>query len=151
MTYVITIDPPNLDIGVIHHLLAETYWSPRIRRDIVANAFQNSIVAVATTDAEDEIAGFARVVTDQATFAWLCDVYIVETHRGKGLARRLLTALEEDPRLQTVRRWCLATRDAHGLYSKLGYAPVPATAWMEKKSDPSAWQDSDAGNERARG
>src|ERR1041385_2532016 len=89
MTYVITMDPPNLDIDVVYRHLVETYWSPRIRRDIVENAFRNSIVAVATTETEGEIAGFARVVTDQATFAWLCDVYIVETHRGNGLARRL--------------------------------------------------------------
>lgn len=143
MSYVITIDPPNLDMDAVHRLLTETYWSPRIRRDVVAVAFQNSIVAVATAAHEGELVALARVVTDQATFAWLCDVYVVEAHRGNRLASKLLAALEADPRLKTVRRWCLATRDAHGLYSKFGYAPVPANVWMEKKLAPSCWQEPD--------
>ena len=78
---------------------------------------------------------------DSATFAWLCDVIVDEGHRGHRLSRRMLEALDQHPRLQSLRRWCLATRDAHGLYEKMGYVPVVPGAWMERKCDPSLWQD----------
>jgi GNAT superfamily N-acetyltransferase len=83
----------------------------------------------------------ARVVTDRATFAWLCDVVVDKQFRGKGLARRLLDALEREPSLQGVRRWCLATRDAHGLYAKHGYVPVPEGRWMERQGPKELWQE----------
>lgn len=89
--------------------------------------------------------GFARVVTDRSTFAWLCDVIVEERWRGQGLARRMLDELERHPALQTVRRWCLATRDAHGLYEGLGYRLVPPERWMEKQGPKERWQARDSG------
>ncbi|MFM9170783.1 MAG: GNAT family N-acetyltransferase, partial [Phycisphaerales bacterium] len=118
-----------------------TYWSPGIRRDVVAEALRNSITAVAIDDASGATVGLARVVTDRATFAWLCDVFIEERFRGQGVSRRLLEELERHPALQGVRRWCLATRDAHGLYRKFGYQPVPADRWMERLGPKERWQE----------
>ena len=141
MPYTITLDPARQDLDAIHRTLAGTYWSTDIRREVVAEAFRNSIVVLAIDDASGETVGFARVVTDRATFAWLCDVFVVESHRGHGLSRRMLEELERHPALQTLRRWCLATRDAHGLYAKYGYQPVPEGRWMERQAPKECWQD----------
>jgi GNAT superfamily N-acetyltransferase len=148
MPYTITLDPARQDLDAIHKVLAGTYWSSDIRREVVAEAFRNSIVVLAIDDASGETVGFARVVTDRATFAWLCDVFVLEGHRGHGLSRRMLEELERHPSLQTLRRWCLATRDAHGLYEKFGYRPVPADRWMEKQGAKERWQESRAPDAR---
>ncbi len=140
MPITITLDPAHHDLDSIHAVLAGTYWSPHIRREVVAEALRNSVTAVAIDDATGATIGLARVVTDRATFAWLCDVFVVEGWRGQGISRRLIESLERHPDLQTVRRWCLATRDAHGLYEKLGYRPVPADRWMEKQRPKERWQ-----------
>jgi GNAT superfamily N-acetyltransferase len=136
----ISLDPACQDLDAIHGMLAATYWSPNIRREVVAEALCNSITAVAIDDATGPTVGLARVVTDRATFAWLCDVCVREGWRGQGIARRMLEALERHPDLQTLRRWCLATRDAHGLYEQFGYRPVPADRWMEKPCPAQRWQ-----------
>lgn len=142
--YTITLDPARQDLDAIHRVLAGTYWSPSIRREVVAEAFRNSIVALAIDESSGATVGFARVVTDRATFAWLCDVFVLEEHRGQGLSRRMLEELERHPSLQTLRRWCLATRDAHGLYERFGYRPVPGDRWMEKQCPRDRWQDASA-------
>ena len=141
MRITISLDPARQDLDAIHHILAGTYWSTDIRRDVVAEALRNSIVAVAIDDATGATVGLARVVTDRATFAWLCDVFVDERYRGKGLSLRMLEELERHPSLATLRRWCLATRDAHGLYEKFGYRPVPADRLMEKQGPKDAWQE----------
>ncbi|MBL9148200.1 MAG: GNAT family N-acetyltransferase [Phycisphaerae bacterium] len=138
----ISLDPRDHDLDAIHAILAGTYWSPAIRRDVVEAALANSITAVAIDDEARRTVGLARVVTDRATFAWLCDVAVVEDCRGLGIARQLLDALHGHPDLGTLRRWCLATRDAHGLYEKFGYAPVKPGRWMERVAPNSVWQDS---------
>lgn len=145
MAYTITLDPARHDVDAIHRLLAGTYWSPDIRRDVVAEALRNSLAAVAIDDATGAVVGIARVVTDRATFAWLCDVFVVEEYRGRGLARQLIGTLERHPSLQTLRRWCLITRDAHALYAGLGYQPVAEGRWMEKLLPTSVWQEPGAG------
>ena len=141
MPITISLDPARQDFDAIHRMLACTYWSPGIRRDVVAEALRNSITAVAIDDATGATVGLARVVTDRATFAWLCDVFVDERFRGQGIAKRMLEELEQHPSLEGVRRWCLATRDAHGLYEKFGYRPVPADRWMEKQGPKKRWQD----------
>lgn len=141
MPITISIDPARQDLDAIHRMLAGTYWSPGIHRDVVAEALRNSITAVAIDDATGATVGLARVVTDRATFAWLCDVFVDERFRGQGIAKRLLEELEQHPSLEGVRRWCLATRDAHGLYEKFDYRPVPADRWMEKQGPKERWQD----------
>ena len=141
MSYTVTLDPARQDLDAIHRMLAGSYWSADIRRDVVAEALRNSIVVLAIDDDSGAVVGLARVVTDRATFAWLCDVFVLEAHRGHGLSRRMLEELERHPSLQTLRRWCLATRDAHGLYEKFGYRPVPADRWMEKQCSKECWQE----------
>ena len=141
MLYRISTEHSDMRLDDVHAMLAATYWSPRIRREIVEKAMANSVVVGAFENATGRQVGYARVVTDSATFAWLCDVIVDEAHRGHGLSRRMLEAIERHPRLQSLRRWCLATRDAHGLYTKMGYGPVVPGAWMERKCDPSVWQD----------
>lgn len=141
MPYTISTSHADMNLDDVHAMLAATYWSPRIKREIVAKAMANSVVVGAFNTATGRQVGYARVVTDRATFAWLCDVIVDEHHRGQGLSKRMLAALDAIPELQTLRRWCLATRDAHGVYAKIGYVPVAPGAWMERKSDPSVWQD----------
>lgn len=140
MSYVVTTDPARINVDEIHTMLAQTYWSANIRRDIVETALRNSIVALAIDASTGSIVGVARVVTDHATFAYLCDVFVLPAHRGQGLSRRLLEELEQWPTLGTVRRWCLVTRDAHGLYEKFGYSLVKPGAWMERKPPSCVWQ-----------
>ncbi|MFM7232181.1 MAG: GNAT family N-acetyltransferase [bacterium] len=141
MSVTISLDPARPDVDAIHRMLAATYWSPDIRREVVAEALRNSITVVAIDDATGATVGVARVVSDRATFAWLCDVVVEESWRGHGISRRMLEELERHPALQTLRRWCLATRDAHGLYRKFGYQPVPADRWMERQGPKEAWQE----------
>jgi GNAT superfamily N-acetyltransferase len=123
--------PTESDLDMIHAILAETYWSPGVSREVVERACAHSICALAR-DERAALIGFARVVTDCATFAWLADVFVLPERQGKGVARSLVRALMAHPELQGLRRWLLATRDAHGVYAALGYEPISAPErWME--------------------
>lgn len=135
----LSTDPARLDLDRIHAWLAGAYWSPGIRRDVVERAFAASLVIGAYAGGEQ--LAVARVVTDQATFAWLCDVFVTPAARGRGIAQAMVRALLADPRLQTLRRWCLATRDAHGVYERCGFSGVDARVWMELKPEPAAWSE----------
>ena len=114
--------PSETDINTIHAVLRETYWSPGIPREVVARACANSMCAVARDDA-GKLVGFARLVTDKATFAWLCDVIVLPGKQGKGLGRALVQTFQRHPELQGLRRWLLGTKDAHGVYAPLGFTP----------------------------
>ena len=118
--------PSETDIETIHAVLKETYWSPGIPRDVVARACANSMCAVARDDS-GKLIGFARLVTDKATFAWLCDVIVLPGKQGKGLGRALVQTFQKHPELQGLRRWLLGTKDAHGVYAPLGFTPLSAT------------------------
>ena len=118
----ISLDPSRLDISAIHAFLTTTYWSAGISRDVVARAIAGS-VCIGAFDGEAQV-GFARLVTDRATFAYLADVYVLESYRGGGLARRMLDALFDHAQVQGLRRMMLATRDAHELYAKYGFTPL---------------------------
>jgi len=109
-------------MDVIHGFLTASYWSPGISRALVERAVRNSVCFGVYEEGRQ--VGFARVITDQATFAYLADVFILEAHRGRGLAKALMSAIVADPRLQGLRRWVLATRDAHGLYERYGFTPL---------------------------
>jgi len=109
-------------MDVIHGFLTASYWSPGISRALVERAVRNSVCFGVYEQGRQ--LGFARVITDQATFAYLADVFILEAHRGRGLAKALMSAIVADPRLQGLRRWVLATRDAHGLYERYGFTPL---------------------------
>jgi GNAT superfamily N-acetyltransferase len=119
------------DRDAVYRFLSEgAYWSIGLPREIFDRSVDGSLCFVAATT-DDEVAGFARVVTDRATFAWLCDVYVPPEHRGNGVSRRLMDAVMSHPDLADVRNFVLATRDAHGLYAKYGFAPLAEPArWM---------------------
>lgn len=121
--YEISTDPGRLDLDVIHGFLRNAYWSPGVPRDVVARSIENSIPFGAYAPSGEQ-AGFARVVTDKAVFAYLADVFVLPEHRGHGVGVRLIEAVVGHPDLQNLRRFTLATRDAHGLYAKFGFIPL---------------------------
>ncbi|MFZ4574631.1 MAG: GNAT family N-acetyltransferase [Phycisphaerales bacterium] len=134
-------DTSRINIDTVWNLLRRTYWSPDVRREVVERAISNSVVVGAFVRGSGEQVGFARAVTDRATFAWLCDVIVVDQWRRKGIASAMVQNLIAHPDLQTLRRWCLATKDAHSVYARFGFAAIPADRWMEHKLDPSAWAE----------
>lgn len=121
MDYEITFD--RIDLDTVHRYLSqESYWAAEIPRAVVEESVRNSLPVAAFLG--DEQVGFARAVTDYATFAYLADVFVMPEHRGRGLSKKLVEALMSHPRLQNIRRWQLVTRDAHGLYAQFGFQPL---------------------------
>ena len=138
--YEITTDRARLDVDAIHAFLTQSYWSPGIPRALVERAIANSLCFGAFWQGQQ--VGFARIVTDRTTFAYLCDVYVLEAHRGHGLAQDLMTRIVEHPDLQGLRRMMLATRDAHGLYAKFGFKPLAAPSMMMEVHKPNVYSES---------
>ena len=128
--YSIRTDPKQLDLDAIHAFLSRSFWAEGIPKETVAKAIANSLCfGVFHGNAQ---VGFARVVTDRATFAYLCDVYVLESHRGRGLGKWLMETVMAHPDLQGLRRFQLVTRDAHGLYSRHGFeSPLNPERQME--------------------
>lgn len=148
--YFISDDPSLLDIDVIHGFLVASYWSPGIAKERVERAIRHSLCLGvydrstprgASVEARGSChgsvslptqVGFARLVTDRATYAYLCDVFVLESHRGVGLSKQLMQAVINHPDLRGIRRLSLFTRDAHSLYQQFGFAPT---------SDPSRYME----------
>jgi ribosomal protein S18 acetylase RimI-like enzyme len=130
----ITTDIASMDLDAIHAYLTRSYWSEGISKDLVARAMAGSLCFGLLEDARssgssdpapwERQVGFARVITDRATYAYLCDVYLLEEYQGRGLGTWMMRELMTHPDLQGLRRFGLVTRDAHGLYEKLGFAPL---------------------------
>lgn len=144
--YEITTDPARFDVAAIHAALAASYWSPGIPRERVERALRHSLgfallhrAADAGPDRMPAQVGFARVVTDFTGFAYLCDVYVLEAHRGRGLGKRLVAAVRAHPDLQGLRRWLLATRDAHGLYAQFGFQALGHPERLMEVLVPTPW------------
>jgi GNAT superfamily N-acetyltransferase len=128
--YVVSTDSTRLDLAAVHRYLAASYWSPGLPLDVLTRAVAGSLCFGLYRGAEQ--VGFARVITDRATFAYLCDVYVLDAHRGRGLGRWLLEVVVVHPALQGLRRFVLVTRDAHGLYERFGFRPLARPeAYME--------------------
>jgi len=132
--YVVSDDTSRLDVNYIHRFLSEeSYWAPGIPRDLVADSIANSI-SLGLYLGEQQV-GFTRAVTDRARFAFVADVFVDETHRGKGLGKLLIEAVVTHPQLRNLRRMILATDDAHGLYAQFGFSPLTRPErWMERGS-----------------
>jgi len=122
-SYTLSDDPARLDLDAMHAYLTEAYWSRGLPRSVLERAVAGSLNSGAYA-ADGPQVGFARFVSDYATFCYVCDVYVLESHRGKGLARAMLTMALEHPRLQGLRRWMLVTRDAHALYEGCGFSEL---------------------------
>lgn len=136
--YEISTDPARLDLDLTHRFLSEeAYWSPGVPRDVVERAIGGSIVFGIYHDSRQ--VGMARVVSDRATFAWLCDVFVVPAERGHGLGKWLMECVKSHPDLQGLRRWLLATSDAHGLYAQYGFTPADPNRFMEIR-DPDVYK-----------
>jgi GNAT superfamily N-acetyltransferase len=121
--YLITTERFRIDLELVHRFLSEeAYWSRGVSRDVVERSIRNSVNFV-LLHGEEQV-GFARVVTDYATFAWLADVFVVPGHRGMGLGTWLVETAVSHPDLRGLRRWTLATGDAHGLYAQFGFRQV---------------------------
>ena len=132
-SFTISTDPVRLDIDAIADMLTRAYWAKGRTRDVIARYIQHSLT-FGVYDGDRQI-GLARLVTDYTTFAWLCDVFIHEDYRGQGLGKWLMETIHGHPDLQDLRRWLLATRDAHGLYRQFGWAPLAnPERWMEKSN-----------------
>jgi GNAT superfamily N-acetyltransferase len=136
-TYEFSCDKQRLDIEVIHRFLAQSYWSPGIPRAVVERAIAHSLCFAVFHD--NQQIGFARVITDTATFAYLADVFILPEHRGKGLSKRLVEQVIQHPDLQGLRRMLLATLDAHGLYERFGFRPLAVPERMMEIHNPNVY------------
>lgn len=140
MTIEIDSNLERLQVDVIHGFLVESYWAKGISRALVERAVAGSLCfGVYDLETGGAQVGFARVITDRATFAYLADVFILESHRGRGLATRLMDAVIAHPALQGLRRWMLATRDAHGLYERYGFTPLAVPVRFMERHDPEVY------------
>lgn len=137
---VISLDPARLDLDAIHAFLAESYWAQGVPRDVVVRAVAHSLCVGAYRGTAQ--IGFARLVTDRATFAYLADVYVLPGHRGHGIARRMLEQLLGHPDVLGLRRLLLVTRDAHGLYERLGFRTLAAPERYMERLDPDVYRRS---------
>jgi GNAT superfamily N-acetyltransferase len=131
-SYVITTDSARVDIDVVYDFLnKESYWARGVPLDVIKRSITGSMCF--SMFRGDEQVGFARVVSDRATVAYLGDVFVVTAHRGKGLSKWLVECILAHPELQGLRRFMLVTSDAHGLYEKYGFTPLKSPPrWMEK-------------------
>lgn len=141
----ISTDRGRLDVEVIHDFLSrKSYWAQGRELAVVKRGIENSLNFGVYR--QDQQIGFARVVTDYATFAWLADVFVLEEHRGQGLGKWLVEVILSHPRLQGFRRWALATKDAHELYRNFGFHELMRPErWMERpdpnmRESPDYWQ-----------
>ena len=129
--YFISTDKSRLDLTVIHDFLTRSYWAAGIPIEIVKKSIEHSLAFGVYKESKQ--VGFARVISDFATFAYIGDVFILEDYRGQGLSKWLMEVIADYPELQGLRRWVLLTRDAHGLYRKTGFTePRNPERYMEK-------------------
>ena len=129
--FTISTDPARIELDVVHGFLAASYWATGIPREVVRRSIEQSLCFGLYHEGRQ--IGFARVITDRATFAYLGDVFVLEAYRGRGLARWLLEVIQAHPDLRGLRRWVLLTRDAHALYRQAGWTSLAAPdRYMER-------------------
>lgn len=134
-------DFDDIDLALVHGFLSgESYWAADIPLETLERALRHSVCCSGHLDGIGQVA-FARAVTDQATFAYLADVFVLPQHRGKGFGRAVVEALMADPRLQGLRRWHLVTRDMQRLYAGLGFEPLTQPERHMQKHDPDVYRN----------
>ena len=134
----VTTDPAEIDREIVYGFLSQSYWAKGIPRDVLERAIANSL-CFSLFDGDAQV-GFARVATDRATFAYLADVFVLPTHRGRGLSKLLMETIIAHPDLQGLRRWVLITRDAHGLYARYGWKPLAKVDGYMERWDPEVYR-----------
>jgi GNAT superfamily N-acetyltransferase len=137
--YAISTNKARMDISAIHAYLTSSYWSPGIPRAVVERAIAGSLCFGLFSEKGEQV-GFARAITDEATFAYLADVYVLEEHRGKGLGKWIVETILAHPSLQGLRRILLATRDAHELYAPFGFKPLATPESFMSIHQPNVYQ-----------
>ena len=133
--YEVSTDKVRIDLDIVHGFLESAYWSENVPRDVVARSIAGAFCFGVFDPAGAQV-GFGRVITDFATFAYLSDIFVLETHRGKGLARWMVGLMLDHRELQGLRRWLLGTRDAQALYARFGFEDVPAGRMMGRRGLP---------------
>jgi GNAT superfamily N-acetyltransferase len=136
--YTVSTDKSRLDLDLIYGFLTRSYWAKGIPRDLVERAIENAL-CFGVFHGKQQV-GFARVITDQATYAYIGDHFIVESHRRRGLGKLLMQAIMEHAQLQGLRRWSLATRDAHALYEHFGFTPLANPQRYMERYDPDVYR-----------
>lgn len=151
--FVVSDDPGRVDLDVVHGFLSRSYWAEGIPRQTVERSIAHSIPfglyrwTVEGTEPSYLQVGFARVVSDHATFAYLADVFVLDAFRGQGLGNWILECILDHPELQSLRRWLLATRDAHALYRRFGWVPLASPdRFMERLPEDRYARDRPAGS-----
>jgi GNAT superfamily N-acetyltransferase len=143
---VVTTDTTRLDLDTIHGFLAGSYWAAGVPREVVERSIRHSI-CFGAFDGNGQV-GFARVISDRATYAYVADVFVLPAHRGRGIGKRIMECITSHPELQNLRLWTLFTRDAHGLYRQYGFGePRYGDRLMEKRT-PQPHADGAAGLSR---
>jgi len=156
----ISTDRARLDLDVIHNFLTNCYWAKGIPKDVVARSIEHSLCFGIYDESTAEFpalakqarpgafktaqVAFARVISDFATIAYLGDVFVLESYRGRGLSKWMMECIRAHPLLQGLRRWTLLTRDAHGLYAQFGFTPLKAPARYMEFHDPEVYQRTNA-------
>lgn len=140
--YTISTDPARLDLAVVHGFLSASYWAKNIPAEFVRRSVENSLCSGLFLG-ETQV-GFARVITDRATFAYLADVFVVEGRRGRGLSKWLMEVITSHAELRGLRRWMLATRGAHGLYRKFGFTELGSPEAFMGRHAPDVYRNREA-------
>jgi GNAT superfamily N-acetyltransferase len=143
--FLLSTDRGRLELDTIHAFLSGSYWAKRIPREVVARSVQNSLCFGVYKQVQQ--VGFARVISDFATFAYIADVFVLEAFRGQGLGKWMMEAIMKHPQLQGLRRWTLATRDAHPLYAQFGFTPLKKPGNFMEMHDPNVYQQASLSGE----
>jgi N-acetylglutamate synthase-like GNAT family acetyltransferase len=136
--YLLSTDKSKIDVRIVHHFLTQSYWAENISMEVVQKSIDHSLCFAIYH--HQELIGFARVISDFATFAYLADVFIVPKERGKGLSKWLMQTIMDHPQLQRLRRFTLATRDAHKLYAQFGFTAFDKPERWMQKTDPDVYK-----------
>ena len=137
--FLISTDPARLDLDAIHNFLTNCYWARGVPLEVVARSIENAL-CFGIYDSGGVQVGFARVISDFATIAYVGDVFVLESHRGRGLGKWLMECIMQHPALQNLRRWILTTRDAHGLYAQVGFTAVKSPERYMERHDPNVYE-----------
>ena len=141
--YRVSTNPKFFELRIIHQFISKSYWAKNIPIELMQKAIENSLcfAVLHHTESKDILVGFARMITDKATFAYLADVFILEEHRGTGLSKQLMKAILSHQDLQGLRRMVLATRDAHGLYEQFGFKKLSDPQIFMELWEPDVYQN----------
>jgi GNAT superfamily N-acetyltransferase len=145
--YTLSDDPTRLDLKAMHGYLQRSYWSEQVPFEVIQRAVRGSL-CIGAYDGVGAQIGLARFISDYATFCYVCDVYVLENHRGQGISKAMMAMGTGHPKLQGLRRWCLVTRDAHGLYREFGFTPLAQADRYMERLVPHIYRDMAAQSER---